>query len=378
MELLNPLMLWGTLGIAIPVAIHFWHQKKGKYYPWAAMQWLSEKNLQQAKGLRFDEWWLLLLRCLAIVLLCLFLSKPILLNPSPISQAKSIHLVEPSAWVYENYKFEIASALQKGESCFWLTQPLTAVDPNQQPPQSSWSAQHFQAILNAMNFPQSSQLHLYFTNTQMLASLPHLYVPMPYTLHTVAASVAKKQGNYIQFSENQFITLNESGALITQNQAPSNKQLVHSGSLSFFMPKQHPNEKYLLAALQALHQVYGFSFKRVAKVADASIAFEASPSQALTFVSKPIYANSPVVILPETWQDMAFSGQLPVFIGEHIIKHLQLKTFDNPLSSKQLQALFALQPYHPRPTQSTISDILLGILLLVIGLERWLALQKNS
>ncbi len=378
MELLNPLMLWGTLGIAIPVAIHFWHQKKGKYYPWAATQWLSEKNLQQAKGLRFDEWWLLLLRCLAIVLLCLFLSKPILLNPSSASQAKSIHLVEPSAWVYENYKFEIASALQKGEPCFWLTQPLTAIVQGQQPPSSSWSAWQFQAVLNSLTASNTNHLQLYFTNTEALLTLPNIYAPMPYDLHYVRPNFTKNRNNYIQVSQNQFITLDDSGSLVKQTQIAQGNQRVYTGDIAYFIPKQHPDEKYIHAALQALTQVYGFSFKKVNELTKAQISFDVPSSTALAFVYQPTRFDSHVVALPETWQAMAFSEQLPIFIGEHIVRELHLKNTDNPLSSKQINALFTLQPYHPRPTQSKLSDVLFVALLLVIGIERWLSLQKNS
>ena len=64
----TPTLLWGLLGLAIPILIHFWHQKQGKRLDWAATQWLSEKNLQQARGIRLDNIWLLILR-LAIVLL---------------------------------------------------------------------------------------------------------------------------------------------------------------------------------------------------------------------------------------------------------------------------------------------------------------------
>ena len=87
LELLNPLMLWGALAISIPIVIHFWHQKKGKIIAWAATSWLIEKNLQQARGLRLDNWVLLLLRC--------------------------ILLLQTNDLIVDNFKFEIENALQK-------------------------------------------------------------------------------------------------------------------------------------------------------------------------------------------------------------------------------------------------------------------------
>ncbi len=378
MELLNPLMLWGMLGVSVPIAIHFWHQKKGTYYFWAATQWLSEKNLQQAKGFRFDEWWLLVLRCIGIVLLCLFLSKPLWLHTSETTGTKPIHLVEPSAWVYENYKFELEAALKKGEPCFWMTQPLTAIVQGQQPPSSSWSALQFQAVLNRLPSSNTNHLQLYFTNTAALLTLPNIYATMPYSLHYVRPNATKNRSNYIQVNQNQYITLDDSGSLVKQTQIAQGSQRVYTGNIAYFIPTQHPDEKYIHAALQALTQVYGFSFKKVNELAKAQISFDAPASTALTFVYQPTSFDRRVVALPETWQAMAFNEQLPLFIGEHIIKELHLKNLDNPLSNKQIKALFALQPYHPRPTQSKLSDVLLIALLLVIGTERWLSLQKNS
>jgi hypothetical protein len=40
----TPTLLWGLFGLAIPILIHFWHQKQGKRLDWAATQWLSEKT----------------------------------------------------------------------------------------------------------------------------------------------------------------------------------------------------------------------------------------------------------------------------------------------------------------------------------------------
>ena len=52
MQFLQPLFLWGTLAVAIPIALHFWHQKKGTVIAWAAMRFLFEKNQQPQRGLR--------------------------------------------------------------------------------------------------------------------------------------------------------------------------------------------------------------------------------------------------------------------------------------------------------------------------------------
>ena len=73
----TPTLHWGLFGLAIPILIHFWHQKQGKRLDWAATQWLSEKNLQQARGIRLDNIWLFVLRLAIVLLLCLALAKPL-------------------------------------------------------------------------------------------------------------------------------------------------------------------------------------------------------------------------------------------------------------------------------------------------------------
>ena len=78
MELINPNVLWGLAAIAAPILIHFWNQKQAKNVDWAAMKWLVESQKLKAKGFRFDDLLLLILRILAIALLVFIIAKPLL------------------------------------------------------------------------------------------------------------------------------------------------------------------------------------------------------------------------------------------------------------------------------------------------------------
>ncbi|UFH51893.1 BatA domain-containing protein [Spirosoma sp. KNUC1025] len=117
MQFIEPVLLWGALAVAIPVAIHFWHQKRGKLLPWAATQWLTESQQQQSRGLRLDNILLLIIRCLLLILLAILLAQPILnwFAKPPIIQ--KVHLVQPSASVANNFRFELTEA-QKKENAF--------------------------------------------------------------------------------------------------------------------------------------------------------------------------------------------------------------------------------------------------------------------
>jgi hypothetical protein len=73
---LNPLLLFGIIGIASPVIIHLLAKKKIKRVVWAAMRFLKnvvEKNQQR---LTLEDLVLLLLRCALLALLALALARP--------------------------------------------------------------------------------------------------------------------------------------------------------------------------------------------------------------------------------------------------------------------------------------------------------------
>ena len=124
MNFLNPFFLWSSLAIAIPVAIHFWHQKRGKPLPWAATQWLTEARQQQSRGLRLDTIWLLLVRCLLLISLAILLAKPLLnwFTGPPVVQ--TVHLVQPNPVVADNFRFELTEAKRKGERVAWADKGL--------------------------------------------------------------------------------------------------------------------------------------------------------------------------------------------------------------------------------------------------------------
>jgi hypothetical protein len=69
-------MLVGAAAVSIPIALHFFYRARYKPLPWAPMKFLKEAIEQTSRRLKFQEWILLLLRCLAIVLLALAIARP--------------------------------------------------------------------------------------------------------------------------------------------------------------------------------------------------------------------------------------------------------------------------------------------------------------
>src|SRR4051812_34090169 len=76
MTFLAPMMMAGAAAVTIPIALHFFYRARYKPLPWAPMKFLKEAIEQTSRRLKFQEWILLALRCLALLLLAWALSRP--------------------------------------------------------------------------------------------------------------------------------------------------------------------------------------------------------------------------------------------------------------------------------------------------------------
>ncbi|CAN5454882.1 hypothetical protein BH09BAC3_BH09BAC3_15050 [soil metagenome] len=74
MQFLNPIFLWGLLGLFIPIGIHLLSRKEGKVIKLGSLRHLQETSTKQFKGIKLNELVLLSLRCLLIVIFCSLLS----------------------------------------------------------------------------------------------------------------------------------------------------------------------------------------------------------------------------------------------------------------------------------------------------------------
>ncbi len=76
MTFLSPWLLLGGLAVSVPLVLHFFYRARHRKLPWAAMTFLKQAIEQTSRRLRFQEWILLALRCLALLLLAFALSRP--------------------------------------------------------------------------------------------------------------------------------------------------------------------------------------------------------------------------------------------------------------------------------------------------------------
>ena len=93
MQFLAPMMLLGAAAVTVPVALHFFYRARYKPLPWAPMKFLKEAIEQTSRRLKFQEWVLLALRCLAILLLALAIARPGLDSASSAGSTETIDAV---------------------------------------------------------------------------------------------------------------------------------------------------------------------------------------------------------------------------------------------------------------------------------------------
>jgi hypothetical protein len=85
----------------------------------------------------------------------------------------------------------------------------------------------------------------------------------------------------------------------------------------------------------------------------------------------------PNQIKPQT-SEMVFNGNLPEFLGEQLIKHFGLQNSNKPMSKKQIDALFKLHEYPMQAANAWLSKSILLIFIMLLSIERWMAIHKNA
>ena len=387
MTFIEPFLLWGALAVAIPIALHFWHQKRGKLLPWAATQWLTERNQQQSRGLRLDNVLLLLIRCMLLLLLAILLAQPVpvlsWLNKETAIQR--IHLVQPNVLVTDNFRFELDEAKKKGEQ-------IVSMD-------KAFNPLILQTAIHKLPF-EHTELHLYLVNNQALADVPAITVPARFRLHTVIDSVSKPR-SYLALTDNRQLYIDQNGRL-TSTATPDptlrfQTAPVHSGPIRVLLDYQSkPAQQTVRAALNALTDVYALPLS-IDDRKTSNALYDWVLTDRLRPVSEP--ARNPktlyiisgtgrttttdnVVFTTETLtpqtSELVAGGQLPEWLGEQLVRHYGLITNQLPLSQQTLKALFVFHTKTNQTQQAGVQNALTLLFVVLLILERWISLTKNA
>jgi len=83
MGLLAPLFLLGLAAIAVPVLLHLFRRETAPEREFAAVRYLQPTRIERQERRRIQDWWLLLLRALALALLAFAFARPYVERPPP-------------------------------------------------------------------------------------------------------------------------------------------------------------------------------------------------------------------------------------------------------------------------------------------------------
>ena len=396
MQLLQSALLWGALAIAIPIALHFWHQKKGRVIAWAATRFLFEKNQQSRRGLRLDQLLLLALRCLVLLTLAFLLSEPLLKKKNTAATSQKIHLVQPDYFVANNYRFELEQARRDGEAIYWLTPAMTVADELAPPPADG---QPLNAILVQKNLNQlareGAELHLYLKNERLSNPLPFIQTPAEFQLHTVVDSLGKSVRNYRLLADNQKLFVNADNRLATVADPALTyaARPLSQGILKAIIDLKNPLERKTAgAALRAFGEVYGLETEltdkeNAARPSEVVISDRppTAPQPATLYVvtnqaglsAWPNVVCFPDKLTPQT-SSLVANGQLPEWLGQRLLDHWGVAGDARPVSAAEWQTLFQPKARLAGNSSAATQQIIFIFLLVLVILERSLALTRNA
>ena len=89
---LHPALLWAIPLAAVPILIHLLNRRRYQKVRWAAMEQLLAALKRNRRRLRMEQWLILLLRVLAVLLLVFAISRP-QLTGSVLGEVRTHHVV---------------------------------------------------------------------------------------------------------------------------------------------------------------------------------------------------------------------------------------------------------------------------------------------
>ena len=391
MEFLQPILLWGLLGLSVPILIHLWNGKKGKLVAWAAMQWLQEQDNQSSKSIRIDQILILILRMLLILLLVFLLAQMLLKGFGKSETGEVIHLVQLNKKVIEDFKFELEQALEKGEKVMIADEDLTEIESLDDLNQTVLNQSNkIQESLNEL--PENTEnLNLYLSNSDRLISSELLYTPIKPVLFLSENQEEKEVSEFIQTASDNVGFVNQEGQLVFSDQAPNPaaKAVWEGGEISWFSADLMDSEQaYLEASLSAISEVYPLNFARSENMDDAILVFknqypDSVESEKLYFLTnhQGLTKHENVVSLSGSinsiQSELIQTGKLPELIVENLMLHFGLKRKEMPLSQTQLQSRFLILNHEKSGDKGNMQTILLALLVLTFAAERVLSQQRG-
>ncbi|HEY0710225.1 MAG TPA: BatA domain-containing protein [Polyangia bacterium] len=114
MSFLHPLFLLAGAAVVVPLLLHLSRRRNRAAIPWSSLRFLQPDPPRLERRKRVEQWLLLLLRCLAVVLLAVTFARPLLRQPLPgvpaARGARVVLLIDTSASMQRPQLWEKARA----------------------------------------------------------------------------------------------------------------------------------------------------------------------------------------------------------------------------------------------------------------------------
>jgi len=392
MSFLNPIALWALLGICIPVLIHLWNGKQGKTIAWAAMGFLDEVEKRVSKGLKFENWLVLLLRVLIILFFVLLLSQLFWLGKSEASEKRIAHVLTGEKVLWEEYRFEIQQALDRGELVVLANEPSIDIYSLEELFEFEMASNSdLQSTLDGLADNLDS-LILYVPNSNLALLNDYYSSPVLPNIQVGEASESKSKRQKIKTQSNRFFALNEAGVLDSIN--------IEEGLIPEFDYSQNiidvniqcaeTEKQFIEASLASISEIYGFEFRETKNLDSAEIVFSNQVINELDHKKLYFFSNSIGYHYPESKNQIIFTrpltfdqselirnGQLPELILEKFLGHIGIYPKSRALEINQLKNRFLVKSQSSKVQKANINEWLVALLLGIMFLERYLAFKQG-
>ncbi|GMQ23513.1 hypothetical protein Aoki45_01950 [Algoriphagus sp. oki45] len=385
MEWIQPTLLWGLLGLTIPVLIHLWNGKKGKVIAWAAFPWLDPKESQSSRSIKLENWLLLLIRILLIATLVFLLAGLIWKGFGSSREYKVVHLIWPDEQVEAEFRFELEQATQKGQEVRWIgtglpeygTEQVSAVD---------FSQEELQDYLDELNTDLDS-IYLYTSLQSSFFPKETYWLPQNPVIRVAENYLPNGSNPAVSLESGEFLELDQNGILV-KTATNGNASKTISGQISYaFGIISEERKASIQRALSAISEVYSFRFNE-GNLNTAELLFSDSltsnfDGNKLVFlsenqgykISKKVLALSHLVNL--NWEETVEKGLLPELILEGILANLGMEKPDLKITKTQLEKKFLAIPSSKLSKTANLNEVLLVLLVILFAVERFLAYRAN-
>ena len=384
MEWIQPSLLWGLLGIAVPILIHLWNGKRGKVIAWAATAWLNPKEAQSSRSIRLEQRLLLLLRVLLWMAIVSLLAGLFWRGLESTKTAQIVHLVFPQEQLSSEFRFELEQASQKGETVFWLTEDLPAYAEGRIP-ELKFEPKKLQNYFDQIDREVDS-IHIYAQGTQLEFTQAAYWLPQLPQFHLSEIEVSPSDDYVFDLDSTGFLGFDKEGVLRKMNGEIQSKRKLKSIIPVYFYPMESEKTTNLKAALKAIEEVYGLTFAERDSIA-ATFLFSENlrpiASNKFLFITGNQFnrLNDQSFTLSHsgtlTWEELLKKGVLPERILDPMIRHLAGAQQELKISKNQLSEKFYRIPQNQQAKLANTHELLLVLIVILLGLERFLSFRKN-